>query len=125
MNNSNLERFNELSLLLNELKNKGGLDGIIFAYRDGGLIIENLGYDFKSKEFVSMCASVLESAVKIGETLSNQEINMIIAELEEKTILILESDKNTFLILIINSESKVSYVLFKLEELKEKIINMY
>ncbi|MFX0003590.1 MAG: roadblock/LC7 domain-containing protein [Candidatus Hodarchaeota archaeon] len=125
MNHSNLQHFNELSLLLNELKNKGGLDGIILAFRDGGLIIENLGYGFKSKEFVSMCASVLESAVKIGETLSNQEIKMIIAELEEKTILILECDRNTFLILIINSESKVSNILFKLKELKEKIIKMY
>ena len=125
MNHSNLQHFNELSLFLNELKNKGGLDGIILAYRDGGLIIENLGYDFKSKEFVSMCASVLESAVKIGETLSNQEIKMIIAELEEKTILILECDRNTFLILIINSESKVSKILFKLKELKEEIIRMY
>lgn len=125
MNHSNLQHFGELSLLLNELKNKGNLDGAIFAYRDGGLIIENLGNDFKSKEFGSMCASVLESAVGIGEAIGNQEIIKVIAELEDKTILIFECDNNTFLILIINRESKVSYILSKLEGIIQKIIKMY
>ncbi len=35
-----------------------------------------------------MCASVLESAVGIGDTIGDQKINKIIVELDEKTILI-------------------------------------
>ncbi len=125
MNNSNLENRSELFQIINDLKTNGNLDGAIFAYRDGGLILESLGNNVKSNELVSMCASVLESAVGIGGAIGSQKINKIIAELEEKTILIFECDNNTFLILIIKRESKVSYILSKLEEIIQKIIKLY
>jgi predicted regulator of Ras-like GTPase activity (Roadblock/LC7/MglB family) len=125
MNNSNLENRSELFQIINDLKTNGNLDGAIFAYRDGGLIIESLGNNVKSEELVSMCASVLESAVGIGDTIGSQKINKIIAELEEKTILLFECDKYTFLILIINRESEVSYILNRLDEIIQKMIRMY
>ncbi|MFX0024348.1 MAG: roadblock/LC7 domain-containing protein [Candidatus Hermodarchaeota archaeon] len=125
MSNSNLQNHSELFLIINDLKNTGNLDGAIFAYRDGGLIIESLGDKFKSKDLVSMCASVLESAVGIGDTIGSQKINKIIAELEEKTILIFECDDNTFLILILNRESNVSNILNRLEEIVHKMIRIY
>jgi len=125
MNDSNPQKSNELYPIFNELKNKGKLDGVIFAYRDGGLIKENLENQFDSKKFVSMSASVLESAVGIGETIGNRKIKKIIAELEEKTILIFECDDKTFLILIINRESDISYVFNNLEELIKKIVRLY
>ncbi|MFX1501206.1 MAG: hypothetical protein ACFFDH_09630 [Promethearchaeota archaeon] len=125
MNDSNLEKSDELHLILNELKNKGKLEGVIFAYRDGGLVEENLENQFDSQKFLSMSASVLESAVGIGDTIGNQKIKKIIAELAEKTILIFECDDKTFLILIINKESNISYVFNKLEEFIEKITILY
>ncbi len=125
MNHSNLEPFGELPHLIDELRDKANLDGVIFAYRDGGIITENKGNELKDKDFVSMCASVLESAVGIGEAIGNQKINKIIAELEEKTILIFECDNNTFLILIINRESQISYIFNKLEGIIQRIIKMY
>jgi len=125
MDQSNLQNFGELPLILNELKNKGKLEGVIFAYRNGGLITLNVENNFKNNEFVSMCASVLESAVGIGEAIGSQIINKIIVELEEKVILIFECDNNTFLIVIINKESKISYIFSKLEEIIQKIIKMY
>lgn len=125
MDQSNLQNFGELPLILNELKNKGKLEGVIFAYRNGGLITLNVENNFKNNEFVSMCASVLESAVGIGEAIGSQIINKIIVELEEKVILIFECDNNTFLIVIINKESKISYIFSNLEEIIQKIIKMY
>lgn len=125
MSHSNLQNQSELFQLINDLKTNGNLDGAIFAYRDGGLIIESLGNKVKGKELVSMCASVLESAVGIGDAIGSQKINKIIAELEGKTILIFECDTNTFLILIINRESDTSYIFNRLEELVQKMIRMY
>lgn len=115
MNHSNSHKFNTVFQLLNEIKNKGKLEGIIFAYRDGELIRENIEDEFNCKNFTSMCATVLESAVGIGETIGNQKFKKVIAELEEKTILIFEYDNNTFFILILNRESNISYILSKLE----------
>ncbi|MFW9819854.1 MAG: hypothetical protein ACFFE5_09610 [Candidatus Thorarchaeota archaeon] len=125
MSSSNLKNQSELFQIINGLKNNGNLDGAIFAYRDGGCIVEILGNKVKGKELVSMCASVLESAVGIGNAIGSQNINKIIAELEEKTILIFECDLNTFLILIINRESDMSYIFNILEENVQKMIKMY
>jgi hypothetical protein len=72
-----------------------------------------------------MCASVLESAVGIGETVGNQKINKIIAEFAKKTIIIFECDNKTFLILIIKIDSKISEVFKKLDSVIQKIITMY
>jgi len=121
MNHYNLQRFDEFHPILNELKKKGDLEGIILAFRDGGLINEVIRKDFDIKKFVSMCASVLESAVEIGETIGNQKISKVIAELAEMTILIYECSQKAFLILIFNRDSKISYILGKLEEVIQKI----
>jgi predicted regulator of Ras-like GTPase activity (Roadblock/LC7/MglB family) len=125
MNLSNLEQFDELSLILKELKYMGNLVGVIFAFRDGGLICENLEKDSNSIEFISMCAPVLESAVGIGEVIGNQDLHKIIVELEETTLFVLECDNNTFLVLIINRESKISYIFNKLDGIIQKIIKLY
>jgi len=125
MSNSNLQNHSELFQLINDLKINGNLDGAIFAYRDGSLIIESLGNKVKSTELVSMCAPVLESAVGIGDAIGSQKINKIIAELEEKTVLMFECDENTFLILILNKESNVSNILNKLDEIVLQMIRMY
>ncbi len=124
MNHSKSNNFNELFPLLTEIKNKGNLDEIIFAYRDGELISENIETEFDRKKFASMCATVLESAVGIGETLGNQKFKKVIAELEEKTILIFECDISTFLILILNRDSNISFIISKLEEIIQKVNKM-
>ncbi|MFX1377607.1 MAG: hypothetical protein ACFFA4_00805 [Promethearchaeota archaeon] len=124
-NHFTMHDLGELSQIISELRNKGNLEGVIFAYRDGNHIIDNLANDLDTTNFVSMCASVLESAVGIGEAIGNQEINKIIGELEEKTIIIFECDKNTFLTLIINRDSDISYILSKLDGVIQKIIKMY
>ena len=125
MNNSNLGTFNEANQLLHELNQKANLDGIIFAYRDGGVIIEIIGNEFNSKNFTSMCASVLESAVGIGETMGNRKINKIITELAEKTIFIFECDIKTFLIMIVKKDSNINLIFSKLQEYIQSLIKLY
>ena len=123
MNNSNSHKYTEFFPVLNEIKTNGNLDGIIFAYRDGELISKNTVEEFDCIKFASMCATVLESAVGIGETIGNQKFKKIITELEEKTILIFEYDNKSFFILIINRDSNISYVLNKIEEIIQKSID--
>jgi predicted regulator of Ras-like GTPase activity (Roadblock/LC7/MglB family) len=122
MDYSQSNKFREVSQIINEIKNDANLDGIIYARRDGELISENIGDDFDSKNFASMCATVLESAVGIGKSIGNQKFKKVIAELGEKTILILEGNSSTFFILIINRESHISYVLKKLDYIIKSIL---
>ncbi|MFX1388609.1 MAG: hypothetical protein ACFE9Z_00930 [Promethearchaeota archaeon] len=120
-----MKNYEELSSILGNLKNRGNLEGIIFSFRDGKLIAENNDIELNKDNFISMCASVLESAVGIGETVGNQKINRVIAELKEKTVILLECDDKTFLILIIKVESQISEVFSRLDDIIQKIITLY
>ncbi|MFX1366365.1 MAG: roadblock/LC7 domain-containing protein [Promethearchaeota archaeon] len=125
MNNSNLEKSNKAQHLLTEFNQKGNLESIIFAYRDGSIITEITEDGFNTKNFTSMCASVLESASGIGETMGNIRISKIITELENKTILIFICDNKTFLILIVKKESNTNLIVNQLEEVIQNLVKLY
>ena len=110
-----------LRQIFDELKEKGKFLGVLCAYRNGELIFQNIGDNFDSRKFASMCASVLEGATELGQTIGNRKINKIIAELEEKTIIIVECDEKSFFILIINKESQVDIILNQLNEYIQQI----
>ncbi|MHA2280992.1 MAG: roadblock/LC7 domain-containing protein [Promethearchaeota archaeon] len=119
INNHNI---NELSLMLNDLKEKWKFKGIIFANRNGEIIYENVGKNIDWKKFTSMCASVFESAVGLGETMGNQKIGKIITELEKISILMVEiKEKKVFLIFIINNQTDSSFIFDYMEEFIRKI----
>ncbi len=124
MNNSNSQKFEELIQVLEEIKDKGNLSGTIFADRDGRLIFENIGNEFNGIQFSSMCASVLESATGLGQTIGNRKIKKIITELEEKTIIIVECNNKTFLTLVVNYDSKVNLILSHLQDYIQKLISL-
>ena len=125
MNHSNLEKSEEIYHILNELNYKGNLEGIIFVYRDGGVISEIIGDELNNKKFTSMCASVLESALGIGETIGDRKINKIVAELAEKTILLFECDSKTFLILIIKKKTNTDFIFSELQEVIQTLAKLY
>ena len=106
----------ELSQILNYLKKKGNFSGIILTNRNGEIIDECLEKNIDRKLFSSMCASVLESAVGLGETMGNQRVVKIIAELEETSVIIVEiKEKMSFLILILNDQSEINFFLKELD----------
>ena len=125
MNDSNSPKLEELKEVLEEIKETGKLLGIIFAERDGSLIFENVGIDFNGKQFSSMCASVLESASGLCETIGNRNIKKIITELVEKTIIIIECNNETFLTLVITRDSKVHHILDHLQEYTARLTTLY
>lgn len=125
MNDSNSLKLEELKEVLEEIKEKGNLIGTVFAKRDGSLIFENVGIDFNGKQFSSMCASVLESASRLGETIGSRNIKKIITELEEKTIIVIECNNKTFLTLVIKHDSKVHHILDHLQEYNAKLTALY
>ncbi|MFX1411701.1 MAG: roadblock/LC7 domain-containing protein [Promethearchaeota archaeon] len=114
-----------LNSILNEMKRLGKLEGLIFANRDGGLITQNVSKNVNIHEISSMCASVLESAENLGQTIRSEKLGKIITELDDKTIIIVKCDENTFLTLIINEESKIGLILDQLDKLIKKIIEEY
>lgn len=114
-----------LNSILNEMKRLGKLEGLIFANRDGGLITQNVSKNVNIQEISSMCASVLESAENLGQTIRSEKLGKIITELDDKTIIIVKCDENTFLTLIINEESKIGLILDQLDKLIKKIIEEY
>ena len=124
MSDSHSDKFREVYQIINKIKDEANLDGIIFANKDGALISESIGNELNSKKIASMSATVLESAVGIGDSIGNQKIKKIVAELEDKTLFILECDRSTFFIIIINRESHISYIMSKLEEMIQKVSKM-
>ena len=114
-----------LNSVLKELKRSCNLLGVIFAYRDGRVISEDIDEQFDIKKFTAMCASVLESAISLGQTISDRKINKIITELENKTIFIFKCDDKTFLTLIIGNESKIGSNFNQIDDYIQKIIDEY
>lgn len=120
--NNNAQDNSKLSIMLEELKVKGNFEGIILANRNGEIINDNIGKNTDSRKLASMCASVFESAVGLGETMGNQKIIKIIAELEKNSILMVEiKDKKVFLIFIINDQSNSSFIFNQLEDSIHKL----
>jgi len=119
------QKIEKLKQILDELKNKGKLIGVLFAFRNGGLIAKDFKEDINFNNFTSMCASVLESATDLGRTMGDKKVNKIIAELEGQTIVIIECDEKTFLVFDINYESNFNIILEKIEVYIRKIIFLY
>jgi predicted regulator of Ras-like GTPase activity (Roadblock/LC7/MglB family) len=120
--NNNAQDNSKLSIMLEELKVNGNFEGIILANRNGEIINDNIGKNTDSRKLASMCASVFESAVGLGETMGSQKIIKIIAELEKSSILMVEiKDKKVFLIFIINDQSNSSFIFNQLEDSIHKL----
>jgi predicted regulator of Ras-like GTPase activity (Roadblock/LC7/MglB family) len=69
-----------------------------------------------------MCASVFESAVGLGETMGDQKIIKIIAEIETTSILMVEfEEKKAFLIFIVNEQTKSGFIFDDMENYLQKI----
>ena len=122
------QKLEMLNQILNKLKQKGKLQGVIFSYREGGIIAENLSEkysEFNSDEYSSMCASVLESALGVGKTIGGKKFNKIIAELDNDTMILIECDEKTFLSFILNDNSKINPILDEIEKYIQKIIFLY
>lgn len=122
---SKTEKVKRLTQLMAQIKNNGNLLGVLFAYRDGGLIAENFNEKINFDTFTSMCASVLESATGLGSTMGDRKANKIIAELETQTIIITECDEKTFLVFDLNYKSNFITILENMEEYIRKIIFLY
>lgn len=123
MNHPNSQNLEQLYLILDEMKKLGKLEGIIFAYRDGGLIVQNISKDIDEMKFASMCASVLESAEELGRTIDDKQIKRIITEINENSILIFKCDDKTFLTIIVNDESKIGLILDQLDTYIQRLLD--
>ncbi len=119
------QKIEKLNQILGELKNKGKLLGVLFAYRNGGLIAKDYKEDIDFNIFTSMCASVLESATDLGRTMGDRKAAKIIAELGTQTIVITECDEKTFLVFDLDYESNFNVILEKMEDYIRKIIFLY
>jgi predicted regulator of Ras-like GTPase activity (Roadblock/LC7/MglB family) len=119
------EKIKKLNQIIDLIKSSGNLIGVLFAYRDGGLIAENFKERIDFNNFTSMCASVLESAIGLGRTIGDRKTTKIIAELNTQTIVITECDEKTFLVFNINKESDFNVILEKMEYYVRKIIFLY
>jgi len=125
---NNSDKNEKLAQIFNQLKHDGKLQGILLAYRNGELILNNFSKDLKNlngSELSSMCASVLEGANNLSKVIGEEGLNKVVAELNSYMLIIIECDKNVFLTLIADFESNVSIVLDQIEKIIEKIIFLY
>jgi predicted regulator of Ras-like GTPase activity (Roadblock/LC7/MglB family) len=120
----NLKVINQLADILDELKNKGNFTGVLYVMRSGEIIDENIESSMDSKTFASMCASVLEGAIGLSKSIGEQYVNKVIAELFEKTIIIVIIDNSSFLVLILNVQSNSSLIFDQLDGYIKKISSL-
>ena len=111
--------------ILITIKKEGKLDGLLFSTREGNSISKAIDQDFEANEFIAMTASVIDSAEDLMNTISDNKVDKIITELEDQSIIILDCEKNTFLTLIVGSDSKVEKVLEKIDDYIQKIMEAY
>ena len=119
------EKFKRLTQVMETIKENGNLSGVLFAYRDGGLIAENFKERINFDNLTSMCASVLESAIGLSHTMGDRKATKIIAELGNQTIVVMECDEKTFLVFDLTCESNFNAILEKLEDYIRKLIFLY
>ncbi len=119
------EKVKKLTQIMDLIKNNGNLLGVLFAYRDGGLIAENFREEIDFDNFTSMCASVLESAISLGRTMGDKKAAKIIAELGTQTLIITECDERTFLVFDLNNESNFNVILESMEDYIRKLVFLY
>lgn len=128
MNEKNTQestKLEEISHILDDLKAKANLIGVLLSFRDGELILDNFQEDIDKKTFAAMSASVIGSAEGLGKTVGDRTISKIITELEERTIIIVGCGERIVLTLVIEDESKVDLILNEIDEYLEKIIKIY
>ena len=119
------EKAKKLAQIMDKIKENGDLSGVLFAYRDGGLIAENFKEKINFDNFTSMCASVLESAIGLSHTMGDRKATRIIAELGNQTIVVMECDEKTFLVFDLTYESNFNVILEKMEDYIRKLIFLY
>lgn len=118
----------QLSKILEQLRQEGKLQGVLFSHRDGELIFSTFNEGLKGikgLELSSMCASVLEGANNLREVIGEECLTKVVAELNSYMLFIIACDKDVFLTLISDSNSQVSHVLEKIEKILKKIIFLY
>jgi predicted regulator of Ras-like GTPase activity (Roadblock/LC7/MglB family) len=118
----------QLSKILEQLKQEGRFQGILLSYRNGELIFSRLNEDLKhlnGSELSSMCASVLEGANNLSEVIGEASLTKVVAELNFYMLIIIQCDKNVFLTLISDCDSLVSDALDNIEKIMKKIIFLY
>lgn len=118
----------QLSKILYELKEKGIFQGVSLSYRNGepicNIFNETLN-DIDAPELSSMCASVLEGANNLNKVIGEEGLIKVVAELQKYMLIIIQCDKNVFLTLIADRNSRVSTVLDSIEKFQKKIIFLY
>ncbi|MHA1373859.1 MAG: roadblock/LC7 domain-containing protein [Promethearchaeota archaeon] len=122
---SEQQRDKDIQIIIDEIKKKGNLNGVLFSYKEGKMITENLEAPLDKSVFSSMCASVLESASSLGKSSGGLKLKKIITELESQTIIIIECTDKTFLALFVNENSETKKILNDIDSYIRKIILLY
>ena len=115
----------EIQQVIDEIKKKGNLNGVLFSYKEGSLISDNLEVPLDKSIFSSMCASVLESASSLGKSSGGLILKKIITELNSQIIIIIECSDQTFLVLFVNENSETKKILADIDIYITKIILLY
>ena len=124
---SNSGNSDHIKVILNDIKIKGNLKGVVLAKRNGDLIAENIAErNFDGNIFAAMCASVLESADNLKKNFGAKKVFKIITELESgHIIIIIELDKKSFYSFVLGEESKIEPIIDNLDEYNQKLMSLY
>jgi len=116
---SEQQKSSDIQQIIDEIKKKANLKGVLFSYKEGSLITENLDTPLDKSVFSSMSASSL------GKSSGGLKLKKIITELESQVIIIIECSYETFLVLFVNENSETKKILNDIDLYIRKIILIY
>ena len=120
-----LSKIQKLKEILEEIKSKGVLIGVLLSDREGTLILDNFSKELDKSLFSSMCASVFESALEIGRKSGDLKLVKIVTEIGDLSVLILWCDEKRFLTLFANYDSNIKVLFDEIQDYIKKIVLLY
>ncbi|MHA1148734.1 MAG: roadblock/LC7 domain-containing protein [Promethearchaeota archaeon] len=121
----NKDQLEELKKVLREMRERGELLGVFISHRDGNLILSDMDNNYDSETFSAMGASVIASAETLGYTLKNQKFQRLIAELQERILILNGISDQIFILLIFKDNSNINSILNNFDKYCNIIKNLY
>jgi predicted regulator of Ras-like GTPase activity (Roadblock/LC7/MglB family) len=101
---------------LKKLENFSGIVGIAFVNRNGLLISSRLPRDIDEWKFGAMAATMYEAIETATSTLDNNQIIHFTVEFDGYQIIIMEVNEKSILVSLMDLNSNIGLVLIEIEE---------
>jgi len=108
---------------LDRLINFSDIMGMALVNRNGLLISSRLPRDIDERRFGALAATIFEAIETAASSLDSNQIKNLTIEYENHQIIVVEVDKNTILVSLIDLAANLGLIFIEIEEFVKNIKN--